>query len=194
MPEESLASRLWQVPDGDLTAMLLACEEKLRHGWSDMLAVVGEARQRGLAKSLGYKEDTHLLTETLRISSREAKTRLEHAAATMPSSSLTGVPQPPPQAATGQALTAGEINREHVQAITAIFRSCPAEITPEQRTESERVLVALARQAGPDTVRKACRRLHAYWEQEALPPANKEQQQAKPLRRMDIIRRQDGSI
>src|SRR2546428_3985842 len=93
----------------------------------------------------------------------------------IPSSSLTGVPQPPPQAATGEALAAGAISREHVQAITAIFTTCPDAVPVGQRESDEQVLVDLARQAGPEAVRRAGRRLHTYWEQETLPPGEKQQ-------------------
>ncbi|GLY65480.1 HNH endonuclease signature motif containing protein [Amycolatopsis taiwanensis] len=194
MSELASVSRLWQVPDGDLTALLVACEQKLRTGYAEMLAIVGEIQQRGLGKSLGFKDTAAFLTDALRISAREAKQRIDHAAATMASSSLTGVPQPPPQAATGKALTAGDINAEHVQAITATMQACPAEIPVEQREADEQILVELARQAGPEAVRKAGRRLCALWDQDTAPPADKEREQSDPLRRLDIRHRQDGSI
>ncbi|WP_027945637.1 DUF222 domain-containing protein, partial [Amycolatopsis taiwanensis] len=194
MSEQTPASQLWQVPDGDLAAIMVAWEEKLRMDYAQMLAIVGEAEQRGLGKSLGFKDTSAFLTDALRISAREAKQRIEHAAATMPSSSLTGVPQPPPLSATGEALAAGAINAEHVQAITAIFQACPAEIPVEQREADEQILVNLARQAGPEAVRKAGRRLRAIWEQDTAPPEDKDREQAHPLRRLDITRRKDGSI
>ena len=192
--DTALASRLWQLPDGDLTTELVACEEKLRTTHADMLAIVGEIEQRGLGRSLGFKDTAALLTETLRISGREARTRIEQAAAIMPSSSLTGVPQPPPQAVTGEALAAGAINREHVQAITAIFATCPGAVPVEQRESDEQVLVDLARQAGPEAVRRAGRRLHTYWEQETLPPGEKQRRQATPGNWLEILRRADGTL
>ncbi|WP_043841954.1 HNH endonuclease signature motif containing protein [Amycolatopsis taiwanensis] len=194
MSEQTPTSRLWQVPDGDLATIMVACEEKLRTGYAEMLAIVGEIEQRGLAKSLGFKDTSAFLTDALRISGREARQRIEHAAAIMPSSSLTGVPQPPPLSATGEALATGDINAEHVHAITAIFQACPTEIPAEQREADERILVELARQAGPEAVRKACRRLHAIWEQDTAPPEDKDREQVNPPRRLDITHRKDGSI
>ncbi|GLY71552.1 HNH endonuclease signature motif containing protein [Amycolatopsis taiwanensis] len=194
MSEQTPASRLWQVSDRDLAAIVVACEQKLRAGYAEMLAAVGESEQRGLGKSLGYKDTSAFLTDSLRISAREAKQRIEHAAATMPSSSLTGVPQPPPQAATGEALTAGDINAEHVHAITTTMQACPVGIPVEQREADERILVELARQAGPEAVRKAGRRLRSLWEQDTAPPEDKDREQTHPLRRLDITRRKDGSI
>ncbi|WP_027947395.1 HNH endonuclease signature motif containing protein [Amycolatopsis taiwanensis] len=194
MSEQTPASQLWQVPDGDLAAIVMAREEKLRTAYAEMLAAVGEAEQRGLGKSLGFKDTSAFLTDALRIFRREARQRIDHAAAMMPSSSLTGVPQHPPLAATGGALTAGDINTEHVQAITAIFQACPAGIPAEQREEDEQILVDLARQAGPEAVRKACRRLHAIWDQDTAPPEDKDREQANPSRRLNITHRRDGSI
>ncbi|GLY68139.1 HNH endonuclease signature motif containing protein [Amycolatopsis taiwanensis] len=194
MSEQTPASRLWQVPNEDLAAIVATRGERLRIAYAEMIEVVGESEQRALGNSLGFKDTAAFLTDTLRISAREAKQWIEHAAATMPSSSLTGVPQSPPQAVTGAALTAGDINAEHVQAIIATFQACPSEIPVEQREADERILVELARQAGPEAVRKAGRRLRAIWDQDTAPPEDKDREQAHPLRRLDITRRKDGSI
>src|SRR5215510_9267118 len=96
------APDLWQLSDDELTTRLLACETHLNRDYANMLAVVGEVKQRGLAESRGYKDCPAFLTQALRVSGREAKQRLTLAEATMPSSSLTGVPQPPALAATGE--------------------------------------------------------------------------------------------
>ncbi|TNC24803.1 HNH endonuclease signature motif containing protein [Amycolatopsis alkalitolerans] len=186
-----LAPTLWRLPDAGVTTKLLACEEKLRRGYAEMLALVGEVEHRGLGRSLGYQDSAALLQENLRISGREAQTRVAHASATVPSFSVTGIPQPSPLAGTAEALAAGELNREHVQAITAVFSTCPSGISSQQRAEGEAALVTLARQAGPEAVRTAGRRLIAHWEQETEPREKPEK--APPRRSLQIAHRPDGS-
>lgn len=189
----TIAPTLWQLPDEELTALLLVREENLRTSYADVLAVISEIEQRGLGKDLGYKDTAAMLRESLRISVREAHTRIAQAAATMPTSSLIGVPQPPPLAATGEALAAGDLNHEHLQAITAIFQACPAAITRERRAEDEATLLKLARQAGPEAVRTAGRRLISYWEQETTPPEEAGQDNLRPRRTLHVTHRPDGS-
>lgn len=189
----TIAPALWQLPDEELTAVLLAREENLRRAYAEVLAVIGEIEHRGLGKGLGYKDSAAMLRESLHISAREAHTRIAQATATMPSSSLTGVPQPPPLAATGVALAAGDLNREHLQAITTIFQACPATITAERRAADEATLVELARQAGPEAVRTVGRRLVSYWEQDTAPRQDTQRRDVRPRRALEIIHRPDGS-
>ncbi|WP_328607042.1 HNH endonuclease [Amycolatopsis sp. NBC_00345] len=184
---------VWQLPDAELATLLLACEEKLRRGQAEMLGLVGEAGRRGLGKTLGFKDTTALLRETLRISSREAATRIAHAHATTPSTSPTGTPQPASLAATGQALADGVINREHVQIIVTLFAGCPAAIDAETRATDEATLIALATHAAPEALRTAGRRLLAYWDDHTTPPDDRQRRDLHPTRRLHITHRPDGS-
>lgn len=184
---------MWQLPDEELTTFLLACEEKLRRDHAEMLGVVNEVERRGLGRTLGFKDTAAMLRETLRVSAREATTRVVHACATGPSSSPTGVPQPASLAATGQALADGLINREHVQAIVGLSATCPAAIEPGNRAADEAILIALAAQAAPESLRAAGRRLLAYWADYTTPPDERRRRELYPSRRLHITHRSDGS-
>ncbi|HEY2061327.1 MAG TPA: DUF222 domain-containing protein [Amycolatopsis sp.] len=184
---------VWQLQDEELTAFLLACEEKLRRDHAEMLGLVNEVERRGLGRTLGFKDTAAMLRETLRVSAREATTRVVHACATGPSSSPTGVPQPASLAATGQALADGLINREHVQAIVGLFATCPAAIGPGNRAADEATLIALAAQAAPESLRTAGRRLLAYWADYSTPPDDRRRRELHPSRRLHITHRSDGS-
>ena len=190
---ETLAPAPWQLSNEELTAELLACEQNLRVAFAAALELTAEAAGRALGTSLGYKDTAAMLREVLRISGREAQARVALAAATMSSSSHIGAPTPPILAATGDALAAGALDREHAAAISAVLRQCPTGISGEQRSEGEATLVALARQAPPESVRTAGRRLVAHWEQETEPPEEKAERETRPRRSLEIARRPDGS-
>lgn len=51
-----------------------------------MRAAVAEAERRGLAADTGYRDTVDLLTDLLRISTHEARRRIEYAAAPPPRS------------------------------------------------------------------------------------------------------------
>ena len=184
---------VWQLSDEELTAFLLACEDKLRRDHAEMLGFVHEVERRGLGRTLGFKDTTAMLRETLRVSSREAATRLAHAHATTPSTTPTGTPQPAPLTATGQALADGIINREHVQTIVTLFATCRPAITAGNRAADEATLISLATQAAPEALRTAGRRLLAYWDDYTTPPADRQRRALHPLRRLTITHRPDGS-
>ena len=134
-----------------------------------------------------------MLRVVLRISGRAARARVALAAATMPSSSLTGMPQPPLLAATGSALVGGALDREHATAIAAVVRQCASGVGAEQRAAGEAMLVALARQVPPESVRTAGRRLVAQWERETEPLEETVEREIRPRRSLEIVRRPDGS-
>ncbi|SEP50407.1 HNH endonuclease signature motif containing protein [Amycolatopsis saalfeldensis] len=184
---------VWQLSDTELTTFLLACEEELRRDHAEMLGLVNEVERRGLGRALGFKDTAAMLRETLRVSGREAATRVAHAHATRPSSSPTGAPQPASLAATGQALLEGVINREHLQTIVNLFATCPAAIGPGNRAADEATLISLARQAAPEALRTAGRRLLAYWGDYATPPDDRQRRELRPSRRLTITHRPDGS-
>ncbi|HEY3708193.1 MAG TPA: DUF222 domain-containing protein [Amycolatopsis sp.] len=183
----------WRCSDEQLAARLVAGEERLRRDYAEILGLVGELERRGSARTLGYTDTAVMLRETLRVSSREAGARIAHAQATMPSAAQTGAFQPAPLAATGHAVAAGAINREHLQLLVALFRGCPAEIGAEQRAADEATLLGLAAQATPEALRAAGRRLAAYWDQDTTPPDDRRRRERHPRRRFDLTHRPDGS-
>jgi Domain of unknown function (DUF222) len=169
---QSPAPAPWQLPEEELATEVLACEENLRREHARMLTLVAEAEQRGLGAALGYRNTVTWLGSALRLSTREAKLRVEQATAIMPRVTACGGKPHCELRATGQALAAGEINRGHVAEIQRVFAQYPKEIEAAQRGETQETLLELARQAKPEALRQVARRILHYWEMEK-PPTGK---------------------
>jgi Domain of unknown function (DUF222) len=141
-----------------------------------MLGLVAEAEQRDLGAALGYRNTVAWLGSALRLSTREAKQRVDHAKALMAGTTMTGDAQERELRETGEALARGEISREHVAEIQRVFAHCPKGIDTESRAQTQSTLLELARQAKPEALRAVGRRVLHYWDVEK-PPKDKEKPQ-----------------
>ncbi|WP_280458023.1 MULTISPECIES: DUF222 domain-containing protein [Nocardia] len=73
--------RKWsELTDVDLLRTLVETERHRRRLGAAMVAAVAEAERRGLAADTGYRDTTELLSDLLRISTSEARRRIECAA------------------------------------------------------------------------------------------------------------------
>ncbi|QIS02910.1 DUF222 domain-containing protein [Nocardia brasiliensis] len=66
--------------DVDLLRTLVETERRRRRLDAAMRAAVAEAERRGLAAGTGYRDTAELLTDLLRITTNEARRRIEYAA------------------------------------------------------------------------------------------------------------------
>ncbi|MEC3951957.1 DUF222 domain-containing protein [Nocardia sp. CDC153] len=74
-------ARGWpDLPDVDLLRVLVETERRRKQLDAAMRAAVAEAERRGLAADTGYPDTVELLTDLLRISTHEARRRIECAA------------------------------------------------------------------------------------------------------------------
>lgn len=69
-----------ELADVDLLRTLVETERRRRRLDAAMRAAVAEAERRGLAPEIGYRDTVELLTDLLRISTHEARRRIEYAA------------------------------------------------------------------------------------------------------------------
>ncbi|MGW4243882.1 DUF222 domain-containing protein [Nocardia sp. NPDC004722] len=69
-----------ELADVDLLRTLVETERRRRRLDAAMRAAVAEADRRGLAAGTGYRDTADLLTDLLRISTNEARRRIECAA------------------------------------------------------------------------------------------------------------------
>ncbi|MEU3271531.1 DUF222 domain-containing protein [Saccharomonospora sp. NPDC006951] len=186
------AELLWKLGDRELAALLADRESALRQAHADMLAALGEAERRGLAKNLGYRDSVAMLRTELRVSAREAHARLADAMATQARRSSEGKELPAPLLATARVLNTGGLGREHLREITRIFARCPDTISEQERADAERTLLDLAAQASPEAVRTAGHRLIAYWDSEREPA--EESELATPTREFRYRYRRNGQL
>src|SRR5882757_10211492 len=142
----------------------------MSQAYGRMLSLVAEADERGLAASKNYTSTAKFLAVSLRLSPREAKTRVAQATTPMPLTAL--------------ALAEGAINAEHVAEIHRTLSKAPDAVSAADREFGERTLITLARQAPPRSVRDAGDRLLVFWEAETNPPKDPEDRLAHPRRRL----------
>jgi hypothetical protein len=96
-----------------------------------------------------------LVAFRLRISSGEASRRLAEAKDLGPRRTLIGEPLEPVLALTAAAQVDGAINAEHVKIIRGFFAGLPDHVDPQTRQGAEADLVRVAREHGPEGLRKA---------------------------------------
>jgi hypothetical protein len=123
-----------------------------------------------------------VLTVRLRISPKDAGRRLDEARDLGPRVALSGEAMAPSLAETAQAQAAGRIGPEHVEVIRSFFAKLPGWVDPVTREEAEATLVHVARDTGPDVLRKAAHRLATLLDQDGPAPDDAERARKRYLR------------
>jgi hypothetical protein len=171
---------VWRLSSGELTAELVAVEQRLCREYARMLEVVGEVDQRGVAVERGFRSTAVMLVRALRVSQKEARARVTQATTVLP--------------VMRTALAAGVLNREHAAEIAAVLTRAPDAVTADDLADTETTLVELAGQAPPVTVRKVGRRIQSYWDFHLTDPDNRDHDVARPRREFRYTRTRDGRM
>jgi hypothetical protein len=95
-----------------------------------------------------------LLADWLRITTAEAKHRLDHAALIDERTTLTGQPLPPLCEATAAAWHAGVLDEEHLTVILEFLDDLPADVDPVERDEAEAFLAEQATELRPEQLKQ----------------------------------------
>ncbi|WP_197380993.1 HNH endonuclease signature motif containing protein [Mycolicibacterium mengxianglii] len=95
-----------------------------------------------------------LLADWLRITTAEAKHRLDHAAKVEERTTLTGPVLPPVLAATAASWHAGRLDEEHLTAILDFIKDLPADIDPAERDTAEAFLAHKAAELRPEQLKQ----------------------------------------
>lgn len=192
MPVEVESVSLWQHGDDDLLGAIREAEQQRRAADSRMLALLGEAENRGLATAKGYGSTRRLLCDLLTISRSDANRRLAAAVATCETRGVGAAVSPPALANTGAALAEGAVSAEHVEVVEKFRASLPSSVTGDEWESAEKILVDLARSVDPAALRRfADTQVRARLDPDGTLP--KEQEQAQPNRNLELHRRADGA-
>jgi hypothetical protein len=183
-----------QLSIAELTATSLGAHQNWCRYYSRILELFAEVEHRALARELGYRNTVTWATATFNISTHDAKARLRHALALMPSTSLTGTARPATLPLTAAALASGALTPEHVTEIQNVLSDAPNTVSAEDLAESEEILVELARHAVPFSVRKAGQQLLAHWQVEGKKPKDDDREQANPVRKLKFRFDNDGQM
>jgi len=148
-----------RLSDADLLAEALECERQARRLAATGHAQVAELDRRGLAARLGPTSTAALLVSMLRISPREAKDRVEAAAALAGRVGLTGEVLPPLLPTAAEAAREGLVSSEQVAIIVKTMDKLPGPLPVEQFSQAEQVLVDAARVLPPAQLQQVATRL-----------------------------------
>jgi hypothetical protein len=116
-------------------------------------------RNRCEPTDVGAKNWSEVLQQRLRISTHEARRRLDEAGDLATRTAFTGEQLEPVLPNVAKRQTAGEIGAEHVRIIRAFFRDLPTAVDYETRESCEETLAQLAADHTPDVLRRAADRL-----------------------------------
>ncbi|WP_197379726.1 HNH endonuclease signature motif containing protein [Mycolicibacterium mengxianglii] len=100
-----------------------------------------------------------LLADWLRITTAEAKHRLDHAAKIDERTTLTGQPLPPALGATAAQWHAGVLDEEHLTVILDFFKGLPAHVDATEREKAEVFLAREAANTRPDQLKELADKL-----------------------------------
>ncbi|MGB3896856.1 MAG: HNH endonuclease signature motif containing protein [Mycolicibacter sinensis] len=153
----------WQVPviDHQILARLVA------EGHSEVLAGCS------LAKAL---------SERLRISTKDARRRIDEAAELGPRTAMTGEPLEPVLPALAAAQAAGQVGPEQVAIARTAMAKIPAGVPVADRERAERDLAELATLFAPETFQRLAVHLIAVLDQDGDEPDDRERQARRGLR------------
>ncbi|MDT5151444.1 MAG: hypothetical protein QOI01_3177, partial [Mycobacterium sp.] len=135
---------------------------------------------------LGVKSWKAVLKSRLRISGADATRRLDEATDLGPRTALNGTPLQPALAKVAAAQTEGRIGAEHVDVNTSTSSvppspGSPAGSTPRPRSRPRPPLVRVARDFGPDELRKAAKLLLTVIDQDGPEPDDTERARKRTI-------------
>lgn len=187
------ADALAMVSSAELRDCLRQAEVEMRQAYSRMLDVVAEVDSRGLAQEAGFRDSAALLSRMLRISSGEARARVEHAGALAERRTTTGAPLPTQLPAAAAALRTGELGVGQLGVITSTMTLLGPGVTAEQREQVEADLVEHARSFEPRRLAILARRIRDRLEPDGPPPREPEPM-AEACGELRLRDRRDGGL
>ena len=125
-------------------------------------------------RRLGESSWKTVLTTALRVSDREAKRRLAHAASLGPRQAISGEPLAPVWEATAAAQASGALDAEHVAVIATFHDKLPSWVDVGTRAAADRQLASVGAGLKPEDLKKAAERLAAKIDQDGPEPTDAE--------------------
>jgi hypothetical protein len=166
---------------------------ELRLAYSRMLGVVAEVENRKLAQAEGFRDSAALLSRLLRISTSEARERVEHAGELAPRRTVTGASLPVVLPATAGALRAGDVGVGQLRVITTAMTLLGSEVSAAQRAQAEADLIEYARSFEPRRLAILARRIRDRLEPDGPPPREPEPM-AEACGELRLRDRRDGGL
>jgi hypothetical protein len=160
-------------PDDELLRVLRGLEKTKRRLESIDHPIVAEVDVRGMAGERGCTSTTAMLGRLLRISRREASTRIRAARQLAPHRALTGEELPPAYPVLAAAQADGAVSGEQARIITGTIEKLPARVRDEHGDSLERTLTEEARRFTPEELKLIARKAADCLDPVGAPPPMK---------------------
>lgn len=189
LPE--LPQELWRAGKLELAYGVTHALEGMRAASAVLGIYLAEIESRGVKDLYGYGSTWSWLADIARISRGDAEKIVDRALVLNPTRGLDGTEIPACAPAVAAAAAEGAIGDQQVDQIVAFLKKIPVEVSPEKRDGAEKILVDLAREAGPGEIAKAGHNLLAHLDPDGNEP--EEPEPVEPRRELTLRRRRkDG--
>ena len=185
-----MGREVWHHDNDTVLRALRESENCLRREYATLLDLIAEVETRNLATEHGYGSLPEFLRDVLRITRTEANRRIDHTHAVTPVALVSGGTMDPPLPRTAEALRAGELGPEHVDAIAKALTGLPISVMPDDRLWAEGVLVEAAASMDARTLATVGARVRARLDQDGTPPSDVEL--ANPVNELRFATRPNG--
>ena len=170
--------------DAGLMDALRAGVERARSAHASVLAVLAEARARGLDSRAGYRSLAELVKHVVRVDTGEAKRWVAQASALFPTVTPTGAVVDAALPVVAAAVAEGVLSPTHLDVLVGAMASLPA--------EAEQILVDVARSTEPAGVRSVAAGIRARLDQDGPEPDDREPTQASNV--LHLRTKTDGRV
>jgi hypothetical protein len=150
---------LWRVGAGELAEHIRARVQQQNRLDAEIGQLIAEVENRGAKATYGYGSTLAFLQDLTHLTFAAAKKVVDRALAVNPAHQIDGSQIPACAPLTGTVAADGVIGPGQIDAIVAVISAIPATVTDKDRAGAEKILVDLARDAGPREIRRAGDRL-----------------------------------
>ncbi|WP_340683563.1 DUF222 domain-containing protein [Amycolatopsis coloradensis] len=182
----------WRVDTATLHARKQELEVIKRRADAEQNAILAEINSRGVRGCGGHSTLSALIFEDFLVTDKEAGDRADRVLALHPGSAIGGDPEPPLAPLTAQAAAEGAIGGSQIDAIIRTLARIPSTVPEEDVRAGEKILVELARRAGPRQIARAGRRLLDELDPDGKEPRNEDPKDTRPELR--FVKHRDGTL
>ncbi len=159
---------------------------------AEQYAILAELNSRGIRGCSGHSTLTGLIFQDFLVSEKEASARADRVLALHPGVAIGGDAVPPLAPLTSEAAVEGVIGGGQIDAIIGALSRVPSFVPEEKVRAGEKILVDLARRAGPKEIVTAGRRMLNTMDPDGKEPRDKGPKDARPELR--FIKHRDGTL
>ncbi|WP_409495036.1 DUF222 domain-containing protein [Amycolatopsis sp. cmx-11-12] len=181
---------LWRAGARELAHGVVERLSLARQALAEIGQFLVEIESRGPMELFGHGSTAGWYAETARITPEEARKTVARAKAVNDGHNLDGTPAPASAPIAGAAAAEGDLGHQQLDPLLAALKKIPAEISAEDRSGAEQILVDLARRAEPQEITNAGADLLAHLDPDGSEP--KDEDLKPPSREVFLRKRDDG--